>query len=70
MPLAYSVKDILEDRNVFYEVALNNMTMDGCDDEVVKNFADWLGISVHALKCRWKRIFGYSLNELINYNEV
>ncbi|KKL77884.1 hypothetical protein LCGC14_2030450 [marine sediment metagenome] len=63
----YSIKEILENKSVFYEVCIDWMTMDG-DEKAAEKLADWLGISLHALKLRWKRIFGYSLNKLINYN--
>jgi len=67
MPSAYSPEDVLKNKDVFYEYCIDHMTRDG-DPKAAEKLAEILGISMHALKCRWKRVFGYSLNEIINYN--
>jgi len=65
--MAYSPKDVLENKNVFYEVCMDWMTLDGGTKEDAEDLAEWLRITLHSLKCRWKRVFGYSLNDILNY---
>ena len=48
--MAYSPKDVLNNKDVFYEVGIDWMTMDGGTKEDAEKLAEWLGISLHALK--------------------
>lgn len=55
-------------KDEFYELAINWMT-DSPTLEDIKSLADYCGFTLHQLKCRFKRIFGYSIINFIKKGE-
>lgn len=56
-------------KDEFYELAIDWLT-DSPILEDIESLADYCGFTIHQLKCRFKRTFGYSIMNFIKKDDV